>query len=207
MSWFLAPQTPVAPIREPPAAPRVGLTAGKVLGKAHERNRIKRRMREALRRHVDLLPAGFDLIFHPRRIVLTLEFAKLEAEIVRILQQAGAEAARSSKLCRAQSPGDARTMTRILLALIAFYRRWLSPVLHSLHPGGCKYLPTCWSTQPWPSPPMARCAALGLPPGDFCAAIPLRAEDSIPSPRLGPLTQTSRTLMPQRLSPTNLYHR
>jgi hypothetical protein len=34
-------------------------------------------------------------------------------------------------------------MTRILLALIAFYRRWLSPVLHSLHPGGCKYLPTC----------------------------------------------------------------
>ena len=34
-------------------------------------------------------------------------------------------------------------MTRILLALIAFYRRWLSPALHSLHPGGCKYLPTC----------------------------------------------------------------
>ena len=40
---------------------------GKVLGKAHERNRIKRRMREALRRHIDLLPAGFDLILHPRR--------------------------------------------------------------------------------------------------------------------------------------------
>jgi ribonuclease P protein component len=73
---------------------RMGLTAGKVLGKAHERNRIKRRMREALRRHVDLLPAGFDLIFHPRRTVLTIEFAKLEAEIVRILQQAKADAAR-----------------------------------------------------------------------------------------------------------------
>jgi len=72
----------------------VGLTAGKVLGKAHERNRIKRRMREVLRRHVELLPQGFDLILHPRRIVLTLEFAKLEAEIVRILQQAQIEAAR-----------------------------------------------------------------------------------------------------------------
>ncbi len=72
----------------------MGLTAGKVLGKAHERNRIKRRMREALRRHVELLPAGCDLILHPRRSLLTIEFGKLEAEIVRILQQAQAEAAR-----------------------------------------------------------------------------------------------------------------
>jgi putative membrane protein insertion efficiency factor len=34
-------------------------------------------------------------------------------------------------------------MTRILLAMLDFYRRWLSPALHSLSPGGCKYLPTC----------------------------------------------------------------
>lgn len=88
MTWFLAPQA------EPVAGPRVGLTAGKVLGKAHERNRIKRRMREALRRHVDMLPAGCDLILHPRRSVLTAEFAKLEAEVVRILSQAKAEAVR-----------------------------------------------------------------------------------------------------------------
>jgi ribonuclease P protein component len=68
---------------------------GKVIGKATERNRIKRRMREALRRHVGLLPQGFDLIFHPRRNVLTMEFAQLEAEIVRILEQARSEAARA----------------------------------------------------------------------------------------------------------------
>jgi ribonuclease P protein component len=72
----------------------VGLTAGKVLGKAHERNRIKRRMRELMRRHVEMLPAGFDLILHPRRQVLTAEFTKLDDEIVRILGQANAEAAR-----------------------------------------------------------------------------------------------------------------
>ena len=75
----------------------MGLTAGKVLGKAHERNRIKRRMREALRRHLDLLPAGIDLILHPRRVVLTMEFAKLEAEVVRILEQAKAEAVRMAQ--------------------------------------------------------------------------------------------------------------
>ena len=89
MSWFLAPQALVS-------TPRVGLTAGKVLGKSHERNRIKRRMREILRKHVDQLPAGCDLILHPQRIVLTMEFTKLEAEIVRILQQANAERVRAS---------------------------------------------------------------------------------------------------------------
>ncbi|HUV68664.1 MAG TPA: ribonuclease P protein component [Terracidiphilus sp.] len=94
MSWFLAPQS----LEDAGAAgPRVGLTAGKVLGKAHERNRIKRRMREALRRHVDLLPPGFDMILHPRRGVLTMEFTKLEAEVVRILEQAKTEATRSAQ--------------------------------------------------------------------------------------------------------------
>ena len=97
MSWFLARQTPTYAGAALPAGPRVGLTAGKVVGKAHERNRIKRRMREALRRHVDLLPEGFDLILHPRRIVLALEFGKLEAEIVRILHQARTEAARMAQ--------------------------------------------------------------------------------------------------------------
>jgi len=97
MSWFLARQSPAYTGAALPAGPRVGLTAGKVLGKAHERNRIKRRMREALRRHAEMLPGRFDLILHPRRFVLTLEFAKLEAEIVRILHQAQAEAARMSQ--------------------------------------------------------------------------------------------------------------
>ena len=94
MSWFLASQAAEEPSAFPAEGPRVGLTAGKVLGKAHERNRIKRRMREIVRRHVDLLPSGCDLILHPRRSVMTADFAKLEAEVVRILEQARAEAAR-----------------------------------------------------------------------------------------------------------------
>ena len=98
MSWFLAPHAAEASsFAPPPAGPRVGLTAGKVMGKAHERNRIKRRMREALRRHVELLPPGCDLILHPRRTVLTMDFAKLEAEVVRILQQATTEAGRMKR--------------------------------------------------------------------------------------------------------------
>ncbi len=96
MSWFLAPQPAANDAHPAPTAPRVGLTVPKVLGKAHDRNRIKRRMREVLRRHADLLPQGCDLILHPRRSVLTVEFARLEAETVRVLRQAGTEAKRAA---------------------------------------------------------------------------------------------------------------
>ena len=34
-------------------------------------------------------------------------------------------------------------MKRILLAFLAFYRYWLSPAIHSVFPGGCRYQPTC----------------------------------------------------------------
>jgi ribonuclease P protein component, eubacterial len=93
MSWFLSLRPSAADGQDP----RIGLTAGKVLGKAHERNLIKRRMREVLRRHIELLPMGCDLILHPRRTVLTMDFGKLEAEIIRILRQAKTEAERSSR--------------------------------------------------------------------------------------------------------------
>ena|SRR3984957_12561580 len=101
MSWFLATQSE-------PGGSRVGLTVGKVIGKAHERNRIKRRLRDVLRRHVELLPGGFDLILHPHRTVLTMEFRKLEAEILRILQQANAEQARANHT-RSPRSGNAET--------------------------------------------------------------------------------------------------
>jgi ribonuclease P protein component len=96
MSWFMAAQGEAA-------GPRVGLTVGKVLGPSHERNRIKRRLREVLRRHIDQLPDGCDLILHPHRAVLTLEFTKLDTEIVRILQQANAERARTNSNHSTQS--------------------------------------------------------------------------------------------------------
>jgi ribonuclease P protein component len=98
MTWFVAARPAVAPSKwiadvtaDPAAGPRVGLTAGKVLGKAHERNRIKRRMREVVRKHLHALPAGVDLILHPKRTVLTMEFGKLDAEVLRIFRQAGGQ--------------------------------------------------------------------------------------------------------------------
>jgi len=34
-------------------------------------------------------------------------------------------------------------MTRFLLVTLAMYQRWLSPAIHSLGGGGCRFLPTC----------------------------------------------------------------
>jgi ribonuclease P protein component len=66
------------------AGPRVGFTVGKVLGGAVVRNRIRRRMRAAVRQHLRELVAPLDLVLHPRKSVLTLKFAQLDAEIAQV---------------------------------------------------------------------------------------------------------------------------
>ena len=67
--------------------PRVGLTVGKVLGKAVDRNRIKRRMRECVRRNAATITYPVDVILHPRRTVLEMEFARLDREVATIFRQ------------------------------------------------------------------------------------------------------------------------
>ena len=67
--------------RKDEAGPRVGFTVGKVLGGAVDRNRIRRRLRAVARRRLRELSGSIDVVMHPRKSVLNLEFAKLDAEI------------------------------------------------------------------------------------------------------------------------------
>ena len=67
---------------------RVGLTVGKVLGGAVQRNRIKRRLREAVRlRRLALNGAGaVDVVINPKKSVLTLEFSVVLDEVGKALE-------------------------------------------------------------------------------------------------------------------------
>jgi ribonuclease P protein component len=50
------------------------------------RNRIRRRIREILRRNLLEIPSGWDFVMHPRRSVASSDFAALQAELVGLLQ-------------------------------------------------------------------------------------------------------------------------
>ena len=84
MSFFFSVRP--ADRRSDTAGPRISLTVGKVMGKAVDRNRIKRRMRESIRRNAAILTAPVDIILHPRRVVIEIEFAKLDREVAQVFR-------------------------------------------------------------------------------------------------------------------------
>jgi ribonuclease P protein component len=81
------PEIPGASDRQGrPATSRFGISVKKALGGAVVRNRIRRRIREILRRNKMEIPSGWDIVIHPRSSVARAEFASLEAELVRLLR-------------------------------------------------------------------------------------------------------------------------
>jgi ribonuclease P protein component len=69
----------------------------KVLGKAHERNRIKRRLRECIRRNAGVLTYPVDVILHPRRTTMELDALVLDREVAQIFRTIQASLGKAAK--------------------------------------------------------------------------------------------------------------
>jgi ribonuclease P protein component len=65
-----------------PSGLRVGFTVGRVLGGAVERNRMKRRLREAVRLSLPV-KANADVVINPKKSLLTMDFDALLNEVRR----------------------------------------------------------------------------------------------------------------------------
>ena len=105
-----------AAMRSETFGPRIGLTVPKALGKAVDRNRIKRRLRALVRTALPLLRAlPVDVILHPKRGVLDADFGVLEREIALIFKSVHARhaaAAERAAIGHAISPEPPATDAR-----------------------------------------------------------------------------------------------
>jgi ribonuclease P protein component len=85
---FTGPLLAAFCVREPDAGgPRIGFTVPRALGKAVVRNRIKRRVREAVRLRLDQLNPQWSIVINPRRKALEAPFQELEREVERLFRR------------------------------------------------------------------------------------------------------------------------
>ena len=68
---------------------RVGITAGKKLGHAVVRNRVRRRLREVYRLNEDKFTPGWDIVVVARSRCIDADFSKLTAAYLSLAEKAG----------------------------------------------------------------------------------------------------------------------
>ena len=69
------------------SGPRIGFTLPRSLGGAVVRNRIKRRVREAVRQRLEQLSPQWEIVFNPRRAAMDSPFDSLTSEIDKLFRR------------------------------------------------------------------------------------------------------------------------
>jgi len=88
---------------------RVGFTVSRKVGTAVERNRVRRRLKEAVRRSASrYMRGGHDYVIVGRRTALTLDFARLTGDLEQSLTRLHAKGATGGEQ-RARSQTPAKT--------------------------------------------------------------------------------------------------
>jgi len=72
------------------APARVGFTVSKAFGGAVTRNLMKRRLRAAARKYLGLLPAGLEVVVHPKKSALGVNSEKIHGEMERAFRSIAA---------------------------------------------------------------------------------------------------------------------
>lgn len=70
-----------------PGPTRVGITASRKVGDAVRRNRVKRLVREAYRRHKLLFPSGLDVVFVAKKNAVEVEYDQVVREIEKLCRR------------------------------------------------------------------------------------------------------------------------
>ena len=82
---------------------RIGFTVGRALGGAVQRNRMKRRLREAVRLTQPAEGVSADVVINPKKSLLTVDFAEVVNEVSRafvVIEEKLAGKARAGKSSR-----------------------------------------------------------------------------------------------------------
>ncbi len=86
--FYASPLMVLAFLRNELNYSRFGFVVSKRLGKAVQRNKIKRRMKEAARLRLPQTRPGFDLVFIGRQPIRQADYAKIERTLHYLLKKA-----------------------------------------------------------------------------------------------------------------------
>lgn len=104
------PDTDVAD--SPASGARVGFTVGRHMGKAVARNRIKRRLRDAVGKNLHLLEVPVDVVINPKKSAKEVDFQVLCAEVGRAFDAIAGKLSASRPNKEQSSEGNANVNTR-----------------------------------------------------------------------------------------------